>query len=87
MTRVGRILAPEERWLVPVLIGPALAFILVGSLVPIAATAWEALHGHDLRLPWLGRPFIGLGNFVEAAGDHQGVREAEPRDDLLAHRT
>ena len=69
MTRVGRALARDERWLVPVLVGPALAFILVGSLVPIAATAWEALHGHDLRLPWLGRPFIGLGNFIEAAGD------------------
>jgi ABC-type sugar transport system permease subunit len=59
----------ETRWLVPLLVGPALAFILIGSLVPIAATVWEALHGHDLRLPWLGRPFIGLDNFIEAAGD------------------
>jgi len=59
----------HERWLVPLLVGPALAFILIGSLVPIAATVWEALHGHDLRLPWLGRPFIGLDNFIEAAGD------------------
>ena len=58
-----------DRWLVPLLIAPALGFILLGSLVPIAATAWEALHGHDLRLPWLGRPFVGLDNFVEAAGD------------------
>jgi multiple sugar transport system permease protein len=57
------------RWLVPLLVAPALIFILAGSLVPIAATAWEALHGHDLRLPWLGRPFIGFDNFVEAAGD------------------
>jgi ABC-type sugar transport system permease subunit len=60
--RSERILA---RWLV----APALAFILIGSLVPIAATGWEALHGHDLRLPWLGRPFVGLANFAEAAGD------------------
>jgi ABC-type sugar transport system permease subunit len=59
----------QGRWLVPLLIAPALVFILVGSLVPIAATAWDALHGHDLRLPWLGRPFIGLDNFIEAAGD------------------
>ena len=59
----------EDRWLAPQLVAPALAFILVGSLVPIAATAWEALHAHDLRLPWLGRPFIGLDNFIEAAGD------------------
>jgi ABC-type sugar transport system permease subunit len=51
------------------LVTPALAFILLGSLVPIAATLWEAMHGHDLRLPWLGRPFIGFANFSEAAGD------------------
>ena len=59
----------EERRLARWLIAPALAFILLGALVPIAATGWEALHGHDLRLPWLGRPFVGLDNFVEAAGD------------------
>lgn len=53
------------RWLV----APALIVILLGSLVPIAATGWEALHGHDLRLPWLGRPFVGLANFEEATGD------------------
>lgn len=53
------------RWLT----APALAFILFGSLVPIAATGWEALHGHDLRLPWLGRPFVGLANFAEASQD------------------
>ncbi|HEY5616420.1 MAG TPA: sugar ABC transporter permease [Vicinamibacterales bacterium] len=59
----------EERRLARWLVAPALVFILLGSLVPIAATAWEALHGHDLRLPWLGRPFVGLANFVEAIGD------------------
>jgi len=37
--------------------------------VPIAVTGWDALHVHDLRLPWLGRPFIGGGNFVEAVND------------------
>lgn len=53
------------RWLTT----PALVFILCGSLVPVAATGWEALHGHDLRLPWLGRPFVGLANFAEASQD------------------
>lgn len=53
------------RWLV----APALILIFIGSLAPIAATGWEALHGHDLRLPWLGRPFVGLANFEEATGD------------------
>jgi ABC-type sugar transport system permease subunit len=51
------------------MVAPALAIILVVALMPILVTAWEALHGHDLRLPWLGRPFIGAGNFVEAVGD------------------
>ena len=51
------------------MVAPALAIILLVALVPILVTAWEALHGHDLRLPWLGRPFIGAANFVEAAGD------------------
>jgi ABC-type sugar transport system permease subunit len=59
----------EERRVAWWLVTPAVAFILAGSLIPIAATGWEALHGHDLRLPWLGRPFVGLDNFVEAAGD------------------
>ena len=57
------------------LVAPALTLILLVSLAPIAATAWEALHGHDLRLPWLGRPFVGLANFAEAVGDPR-VRSA-----------
>jgi ABC-type sugar transport system permease subunit len=32
-------------------------------------TIWESLHLHDLRMPWLGRPFIGADNYVEAARD------------------
>ena len=51
------------------MVAPALALITLVALVPIAATVWEALHQHDLRLPWLGRPFVGLANFAEAFGD------------------
>jgi ABC-type sugar transport system permease subunit len=32
-------------------------------------TAWESLHRHDLRMPWLGRPFVGLANYAEALSD------------------
>jgi ABC-type sugar transport system permease subunit len=46
---------------------PALAAIALVALVPIAWTAWESLHLHDLRMPWLGRPFVGLQNYVELA--------------------
>lgn len=59
----------QERRLAALLIAPAAGLIAIVALIPIAATAWEALHGHDLRLPWLGRPFVGFANFFEAAGD------------------
>ena len=51
------------------LVAPALTVMLLVSLVPTLATVWDALHGHDARLPWLGRPFLGLANFAEAFGD------------------
>ena len=59
----------EELRLARWLVAPVALFVLLASLAPIAATGWEALHQHDLRLPWLGRPFIGLDNFAEAARD------------------
>jgi ABC-type sugar transport system permease subunit len=51
------------------LISPALLIVFGVTLAPIAATAWEAVHLHDLRLPWLGRPFVALENFGEALTD------------------
>jgi ABC-type sugar transport system permease subunit len=63
--RVHREEARLARWLV----APVVIFVLLASLAPITATGWEALHQHDLRLPWLGRSFIGLDNFAEAAHD------------------
>jgi ABC-type sugar transport system permease subunit len=51
------------------LMSPALAVIALVSLAPLVWTAWESLHLHDLRMPWLGRPFIGVANYVEVFGD------------------
>lgn len=51
------------------LVAPALVIVFGIALVPIAATVWESLHQRDLRLPWLGTPFIGFGNFGEALAD------------------
>ena len=48
------------------LCAPALLAILGIALFPLAWTAWESLHLHDLRMPWLGRPFVGLANYLEA---------------------
>lgn len=48
---------------------PALGAIALVALFPLGYTVWESLHLHDLRMPWLGRPFVGLENYGEAMGD------------------
>ena len=48
---------------------PALSIIGLVALFPILWTVWESLHLHDLRMPWLGRPFVGAANYVEALAD------------------
>jgi ABC-type sugar transport system permease subunit len=50
-------------------IAPALAAIALVALFPIAWTIWESLHLHDLRMPWRGRPFVGLDNYAEIVRD------------------
>jgi ABC-type sugar transport system permease subunit len=52
-----------------VLLSPALAAIALVALFPLAWTVWESLHVHDLRMPWRGQPFVGLGNYSEALAD------------------
>ena len=59
----------REARLAWMLVAPALLAIGVLGVVPIAATGWEAMHAHDLRMPWLGRPFVGAANFAEALQD------------------
>ena len=51
------------------LAAPALGTILVVALFPLAWTVWESVHLHDLRMPWLGRPLVGLDNYAEALGN------------------
>jgi ABC-type sugar transport system permease subunit len=48
---------------------PAIVTILLVALFPLAWTFWESLHLHDLRMPWLRRPFVGVANYIEALGD------------------
>jgi len=51
------------------LAAPTLATILLVALFPLLWTFWESVHLHDLRMPWLGRPFIGADNYLEALRD------------------
>jgi ABC-type sugar transport system permease subunit len=61
--------APADGTLAWLMAAPAVLVVVGIAIVPIGFTAWDALHLHDLRLPWLGTPFIGLANFAEAARD------------------
>jgi ABC-type sugar transport system permease subunit len=51
------------------LVLPAFLTILCVALFPLLWTVWESLHLHDLRMPWLGKPLVGLDNYVEALRD------------------
>jgi ABC-type sugar transport system permease subunit len=51
------------------LVTPALAATALIAIFPLVYTVWESLHLHDLRMPWLGRPFVGLDNYGEALRD------------------
>ena len=59
----------RERRLAWLLAAPAIGALASVAIVPMAWTLWESLHLHDLRMPWLGRPFIGIANYREVAGD------------------
>jgi len=61
--------ASREVRLAWLLCAPALAAIVLVALFPLGWTAWESLHVHDLRMPWRGRPFVGLANYLEAVGE------------------
>ena len=50
---------------------PALGVIGLVAVFPILWTFWESLHLHDLRMPWLGRPFVGVANYTEALADQR----------------
>ncbi len=61
--------ARREARLARSLVAPALVVIVVVAIFPLLWTAWESLHLHDLRMPWRGRPFIGLANYREALSE------------------
>lgn len=50
-------------------IAPAVLAIALIAIFPLGWTFWESLHRHDLRMPWIGEPFIGLANYSELIRD------------------
>jgi ABC-type sugar transport system permease subunit len=65
----AKTLAVEDARLVRRLLLPALGVIVAVVAFPLVWMVWESLHLHDLRMPWLGRPFVGLANYREAIAD------------------
>ncbi len=57
----------RDRGLAWIMAAPALAVILAVALFPIGWTIRESFYRDDLRLPWLGRPFVGLANYTALA--------------------
>jgi len=51
------------------LVAPAIGIIALIAIFPLGWTAWESVHLHELRMPWLGKPFIGLANYAELVKD------------------
>jgi ABC-type sugar transport system permease subunit len=51
------------------MVAPAVVTILLVALFPLSWTIWESLHLHDLRMPWLGQPFVGLANYADVLRD------------------
>jgi ABC-type sugar transport system permease subunit len=59
---------PDQRSALPFVL-PALTAIALVAIAPMLWTLWESVHLHDLRMPWLGQPLVGLDNYAEAFGD------------------
>ena len=51
------------------LVLPAAGVLALVAIFPIGWTVWESLYLHDLRMPWLGRPYVGLANYTEALAE------------------
>lgn len=67
----GRVTGPagSDHRLAWLLTTPPVVIVLGIALFPLGWTIWESLHRHDLRMPWLGRPFVGVENYVAIAHD------------------
>jgi ABC-type sugar transport system permease subunit len=65
----GSAMMTSDRRLAWAFVSPAVSVIALIAIFPLAWTVWNSLHLQDLRMPWLGHPFIGLGNYLELVRD------------------
>ena len=50
----------QDRRLAVAFVTPAVSVIALIAIFPLLWTVWNSLHLQDLRMPWLGHPFIGV---------------------------
>lgn len=64
---------PARRWsdrkLAAVLVLPPLLFILLFTLYPILRVVWMSFQQISVSQPWLGTPFVGFDNYIQAFQD------------------
>ena len=65
----GNAMLTSDRRLAWAFVSPAVSVIALIAIFPLGWTVWNSLHLQDLRMPWLGHPFIGLGNYLELVRD------------------
>lgn len=59
----------QDRRLAAAFVTPAVSVIALIAIFPLVWALWSSMHLQDLRMPWLGQPFIGLDNYAEVARD------------------
>lgn len=58
-----------EAQLGQVLVAPAVLVICAIAFFPVLAASWLSLHEYNLKYPYLGQPFVGLGNYINMLSD------------------
>jgi ABC-type sugar transport system permease subunit len=61
----------SERRLAWMLVLPAVGVVALVAIFPLGWAFWESLHVHDLRMPWRGRPFVGLDHYAAILADRR----------------
>src|ERR1043166_4837593 len=60
----------SERALGIVMLAPMLLVLVLVIGYPLVDSFWLSLHRANLASPEQGQPFIGLGNYIRAFGQH-----------------
>jgi multiple sugar transport system permease protein len=71
-SRAGRLSSfrPSPRFTsAAVFVGPAVVFLGLVLVYPIAYSIWTSLHIYNLAELYLGEPFVGLQNYAQALSD------------------